>query len=146
MKNFIKLVGTLALVLAAISANAQRATLVTVPFEFAVAGHILPPGAYRVTFNANNDLVTLQTPDLSSMILMTAPGDRFNDERSMLRFQRYGGEWSLRQVVFAGLVRVLPAPKSKAKEMASDKSSNPVITELPLVALGKLSSSNEGVN
>jgi hypothetical protein len=65
----------------------------------------------------------------------------------VLRFQRHGdGEWALRQVVFAGLVRVLPAPKSKANEMASDALSNPAMIELPVVASGRLSSLNEGVN
>jgi hypothetical protein len=146
MRNITKLIGTLALMLAAISANAQRVTQVTVPFEFAAAGHILPPGDYRVSYNESTELLTLRMPDLSSIILLTAAGDQFNDERNVLRFQRFGGEWSLRQAVFAGLVRVVPAPKLKAKETASDTSSDPAMIELPTVARGRLLSSNEGMN
>jgi hypothetical protein len=146
MRNIAKVLGALALMLAAISANAQHTTQVTVPFEFSAAGRILPPGDYRVSFNANSELMTLQAPDLSSILLMTVPGDRFKDERNVLRFQRYGDEWSLRQVVFAGSVRVLPAPKSKAKEMADGSSSDPVVVEIPLLAVSRQLSSNEGVN
>lgn len=145
MRNIAKLLGALALMLAAISANAQHTTQVTVPFEFSAAGRILPPGDYWVSFNAGSELMTLRGPDLSSIILMSAPGDRFKDERNVLRFQRYGDEWLLRQVVFAGSVRVLPAPKSKAKEMAGGASSDPAVIAIPLVALsGRMS--NEGVN
>src|SRR5438445_1541448 len=104
MRNIAKVLGALALMLAAISANAQHTTQVTVPFEFAAAGRIMPPGDYRVTFNESDDLLRLQEPNLSSIILMTVPGDRFKDERNVLRFQRYGDEWSLRQVVFAGSI------------------------------------------
>jgi hypothetical protein len=146
MRNITKLIGTLALMLAAISANAQQTTQVTVPFEFAAAGHILPPGDYRVSFNQSTGLLTVRIPDMSSIILLTVAGGDFQDERSVLRFQRYGGEWSLRQVVFSGLVRVLPAPRSKAKEMAGDASSNPAMLEVPIVAFDRHLSSNEGVN
>ena len=146
MKNIAKLVGALALMLAAVSANAQRATQVTVPFEFTVAGQILPPGDYRVSINEGGDLVTLRGYGVSPIIFLTSQGDNFRDERNVLRFQNYRGEWSLRQIVFSGLVRVLPAPRSKAKEMASDASSNPAMIDLPVVASGRPSSSNEGVN
>jgi hypothetical protein len=146
MRNIAKLLVALALMLAAISANAQQTTQVTVPFEFAAAGHILPPGDYRVSFNEGSELMTLRGPDLSSIILMTAPGDRLKDERNVLRFQRYGDEWSLRQVAFAGLVRVLPAPKSKTKDMANGASSDPAVLEVPIVAFDQHLSLNEGVN
>ncbi len=146
MRNIVKLLGVLSLMLAAISANAQHTTQVTVPFEFAAAGRILPPGDYRVTFNESSAIVTLRGPDLNSVVLMTAPGDRFNDERNVLRFQRYGDEWSLRQVVFAGSARVLPAPKSKTREMANRAFSDPAVIDIPLVAFGRRLSSTEGVN
>jgi hypothetical protein len=113
MRNIAKLLGVVSLMLAAISANAQHTTQVTVPFEFAAAGRILPPGDYRVTFNESSPVMTLRGPDLSPIVLLTAPGDRFNDERNALRFQRNGGEWSLQQVIFAGSVRRLPVRKSK---------------------------------
>jgi hypothetical protein len=146
MRNTVKFLGTLALLLAAISASAQHITRVTVPFEFAAAGRILPPGDYRVTFNESSEVVTLRGPDLNSTILMTSPGDRFNDERNVLRFQRYGDQWSLRQVVFAGSARVLPAPKSKAREMANGATSDSNVVEIPLVAFNRSSSANAGVN
>jgi len=60
MQNIAKFIGALALMLAAMSANAQRSTQVTVPFEFAAAARILPPGDYRVSFNASSELVTLR--------------------------------------------------------------------------------------
>lgn len=147
IKNMAKFIGALALLLAAVSANAQSATQVTVPFEFTVAGQILPPGDYRVSLNEGGNLVKLSGQGIRPVVFLTSQGDRFQDERNVLRFQRHGdGEWALRQVVVAGLARVLPAPKSRAHEMASDASPNPAIIELPVVASGRPSSSNEGVN
>jgi len=146
MRNIVKLLGVLSLMLAAISANAQHTTQVTVPFEFAAAGRILPAGDYRVTFNESSAIVTLRGPDMNSIVLMTAPGDRFNDERNVLRFQSHGDEWSLRQVVFAGSARVLLAPKSKTREMAIRAFPGPAILEVPIVAFNQHLSSNEGVN
>jgi hypothetical protein len=146
MRNTVRFLGGLALLLAAISASAQHTTQVTVPFEFAAAGRILPPGDYRVTFNESSAVVTLRGPDLNSTVLMTSPGDRLKDERNVLRFQRYGDQWSLRQVVFAGSVRVLPAPKSRAREIANGKTSDSSVVEIPLVAFNRSSSANAGVN
>jgi hypothetical protein len=146
MRNIAKLLGVVSLMLAAISANAQHTTQVTVPFEFAAAGRILPPGDYRVTFNETSPVVTLRGPDSSSIVLLTAPGDRFNDERNALRFQRNGSEWSLQQVIFAGSVRRLPVRKSKNKEMANEAFSNPAVIEIPLVAFERRASLNEGMN
>ena len=90
--------------------------------------------------------MTLRGPDLSSLILMTTAGDRFKYERNVLRFQRYGDGWSLRQVVVAGSVRVLPAPKFRTMEMAKKMSSGPAIIEIRLAAFGRHLSSKTGLN
>lgn len=109
MKNVVKILG--AFVLAAVPANAQHSIQVPVPFEFAAAGQILPAGEYRVSLNESNDVVALRGQDLSTIFLLTAPGDQFGDERNVLRFQHFGNKYSLQGVVFGGMVRPLPSAK-----------------------------------
>lgn len=116
MKNMTKLIGALALMLAAVSANAQSATRVTVPFEFTVAGQILPPGDYRVSVNEAGNLVRLSGHGIRPVVFLTSQGDRFQDERNVLRFQSHGdGEWMLRTSRFCRIGTCVACAKIEGK-------------------------------
>jgi len=82
-------------------------------FAFAAAGQMFPAGDYRVSLDESNQIVSLRGQDLKTIFLLTAPGDRFQDERSVLRFQRDGNEWSLQGVVIDGLIHPVPLGKAK---------------------------------
>jgi hypothetical protein len=119
MRNVIRSFGTLAVLLAAISASAQTSTRVRVPFAFAAAGQTLPAGDYRVSLNESTDLVSLRGPDRSSIFFLTIPDNRFQDERRVLRFRRYGNEWSLQEIALDGMTHRLPSAKTKNKLIAT---------------------------
>jgi len=121
MKNIIRSLGALAVVLAAISASAQHSIQVTVPFAFAAAGRVLPAGDYRVSLSQSGEIASLRGQDLKTLFLLTAPGDRFQDERSVLRFQRDGNEWSLQGVVIDGLIHPVPLGKAKREMIAGQE-------------------------
>ena len=121
MKNIIRSFGALAVVLAAISASAQPSTQVSVPFAFAAAGQMFPAGDYRVSLDESNQIVSLRGQDLKTIFLLTAPGDRFQDERSVLRFQHDGNEWSLQGVVIDGLIHPVPLGKAKRQMIAGQE-------------------------
>jgi hypothetical protein len=113
MKSIIRSFGALAVVLAAISASAQPSTQVSVPFAFAAAGRMFPAGDYRVSLDESNQIVSLRGQDLKTIFMLTAPGDSIQDERSVLRFQRDGDEWSLQGIAFDGTIRRVPLTKMK---------------------------------
>jgi hypothetical protein len=113
MKNVIRSLGALAVVLAAISASAQPSTQVSVPFAFAAAGQIFPAGDYRLSLNESNEVVSLTGQDLKTIFLLTAPGDTVQGDRRVLRFQHDGDEWSLQGIAFDGTIRRVPLAKMK---------------------------------
>src|SRR6266571_6556085 len=132
MRNVIRSFGALAVVLASISAHAQHSTRVSIPFAFAAAGHILPAGDYRVSQSESSDLVTLSGQELKTTMLLTAPGgERFQDGRSVLRFQRYGDEWSLQEIAFDGTIRLLPSAKKRKPIAGQDCSDRKAIVDVP---------------
>jgi len=119
MRNVIRSFGTLAVLLAAVSASAQTSTRVSVPFAFAAAGQILPAGDYRVSLNQSTDLVTLSGPDRSSIFFLTIPDNSLQDERRVLRFRRYGNEWSLLEIALEGMTHRLRSATMKNKLIAT---------------------------
>jgi len=131
MRNVIRSFAALAVVLAAISANAQHSIRVSVPFAFAAAGRILPAGDYRLSHSESGDLVTLSGQDLKTTLLLTAPGNRFQDERSVLRFERHGDELSLQEIAFDGTIRRLLSAKKKKPIAGQDCSDRKAIVDVP---------------
>ena len=113
MKNIIRSLGALAVVLVAISASAQPSTQVSVPFAFAAAGRMFPAGDYRVSLDESNQIVSLRGQDLKTIFLMTAPGDSVQEDRRVLRFLHDGDEWSLQGIAFDGIIRRVPLAKMK---------------------------------
>jgi hypothetical protein len=121
MRSVIRSFAALAVVLAAISANAQHSIRVSVPFAFAAAEQILPAGDYRLSHNESGDLVTLSGQELKTTLLLTAAGDRFQDGRSVLRFERHGNEWSLQEIASRNRVRRNDSAASIGNEKETDR-------------------------
>jgi hypothetical protein len=59
MKTILRNFGAVAVVLAAIAANARERANITVPFAFNAAGMTMPAGQYRISFNETSNLITL---------------------------------------------------------------------------------------
>jgi hypothetical protein len=104
MKNVIRNLGVLALALAGLTAHAlaSDSVRVTVPFAFRASDQVLPAGDYRVSLDHSRDLVTISGDKVFATILLTSQGDTVHNDRSFLRFERYGDEWLLHQITFAG--------------------------------------------
>ena len=72
-------------------ANAE--TLLKVPFDFTVAGHLMPAGLYVVRADSDRNLVTLQSKDATHSYSCTlTPGNPAPDaSRIALNFKTEGG-------------------------------------------------------
>jgi hypothetical protein len=116
----------LAVLLTAISANAQTANeaRVTVPFAFMAAGKISPPGHYRVNIDRERNLVTLKTEGSTGVMLLTYGAWQGQNTRSYMRFHRYGERWFLDQVTIAGLQQEVPIAKRSKEVFTASTSGN----------------------
>jgi len=117
MRNIIRSLGILGLALAGITAcaRASESVQVTVPFAFQAAGKVLPAGDYRFSLDHSTDLVTISGRDVLTTFLLTASGDQLHNERSFLRFQRYGDEWLLHEISFAGTAQQVGSSRTLKK-------------------------------
>jgi hypothetical protein len=117
MRNVIRTLGILALAVAGITAHARASDFVqaTVPFAFRASGQALPAGDYRFSLNHSGDLVTISGHNLSTTMLLTTPGDQLHNDRSFLRFERYGDEWLLHQISFAGMEQQVGSSRNLKK-------------------------------
>ena len=117
MRNVIRSLGILGLALAGITAcaRASESVQVTVPFAFQAAGKVLPVGDYRFSLDQKSDLVTITGSKVFGAILLTVPGDQLHNERSFLRFQRYGDEWLLHEISFAGTAQQVGSSRTLKK-------------------------------
>ena len=117
MRNFIRSLGVVALALAGFAANAEASDLVrvTVPFSFRAGGQVLPAGEFRISIDQRSSLVTISGKDVLTTILLAAPGNSPHDQRSFLRFERYGDEWLLHEISFAGTAQQVGLGKGLKK-------------------------------
>jgi hypothetical protein len=101
----------LVLLLAAVSAHSQitQTIVVKVPFPFVAAGKTLPAADYRVQIVQPVGLVTLSSPGVRSVTMLTnkdqVPGARA--DQSYLQFRRYGETWVLEWVTYDGTAQLL---------------------------------------
>src|ERR1041385_4819287 len=121
MKSISRIFGAVAVLLAAMSANAQRSAQFTVPFAFGAAGHTLPAGDYRVSRNAGNGVLTLSGYGLPSVNVFSTVGDQIDNHESFLRFYNYGDKWLLHDVAMEGTAYGVPAVNAEEKLMAGRK-------------------------
>ena len=117
MRNVIRSLGMLALALLGVSTHMRASDLVqvTVPFAFQAADKVLPAGDYRFSLDQKSDLVTITGSKVFGAILLTVPGDQLHNERSFLRFQRYGDQWFLHEVSFAGTAQQVGSSRTLKK-------------------------------
>lgn len=80
-------------------ASAQRATVVAnVPFDFSIAGQILPQGEYRIA--ADGNFLSIQDSELKPhRFLLGVPGEPSKDGKTALVFDDVDGNYFLRKIV-----------------------------------------------
>lgn len=133
-KQITNLIGIVLLLLAAASASAQSADEIraTVPFPFVTAGKSLPAADYRVHVNRENGTLTLSSPGIPSVTMLTSSDQRAEDGPSCLRFRRLGDHWILKEVSFYGTTQVLPPDKlEKDPSNIEPSSQEPVVVSIP---------------
>src|SRR5215471_19109459 len=135
MKTIMRNFGVLAVVLAAIAANAEQRARVTVPFAFNAAGKTLPAGEYRVSFDAGDKLVTLSGERTNAVVLLSMSGNELNDPRTFLRFEHVGDQFLLQQVAISGTAQQIS--DRAAKRLIAEKAA----IEYSAQAAGRRSSS-----
>ena len=80
-------------------ASAQQHTVVVnVPFDFAIAGQVLPQGEYRIA--TDGGFIAVRDSELKShRFLRGVPGEPAKDGRSALVFDNVDGNYFLRKIV-----------------------------------------------
>lgn len=80
-------------------ASAQQNTvIVTVPFDFAIAGTVLPQGEYRIT--TDGDFLSVKDNEQNTQrFLRGTKGEPSKDDRSALVFDNVDGNYFLRKIV-----------------------------------------------
>lgn len=121
MKTQLRTIAGMAILFAAISSSAQvqHRTEVTVPFAFQAGGQLYPAGVYRISFERDNDLVTISSEKKTLASMIGTGGDSGRADRSYVRFARAGQTWFLHDVVVAGEVEQLPVSKAEREALAS---------------------------
>jgi len=117
MKNMVKSFIGFLVALAATSAVAQNEIQVKVPFAFSAAQRTLPAGDYRVTLDRAVERVTLRGENTGAILFVT-PAVELKDDRSFLRFQRFGNDWVLTTTAFSGSTQDLSIEKVRKKFLA----------------------------
>jgi len=117
MKNIARSFIGFLVALAATSAVAQNEIQVKVPFAFSAAQRTLPAGDYRVTLDRAVERVTLRGENTGAILFVT-PAVELKDDRSFLRFQRFGNDWVLTTTAFSGSTQDLSIEKVRKKFLA----------------------------
>jgi hypothetical protein len=135
MKNIARSFIGFLVALAAISAVAQNAIQVKVPFAFAAAEQTLPAGDYRVTLDRAVDRVTLRGENTGAIFFVT-PSLDLKDGRSFLRFQRFGNDWVLTTAAFSGSTQELSTQKIEKRFLAQQNlADRKAMVEIPMQPL-----------
>jgi len=97
-----------------------------IPFEFTVAGKVLPAGSYAIQNSNDGSVVTLQSADTgASALVLTQRAPEYSQDRSVatLTFNRYGDTYFLSQIWngFTGSGREL-APGKTERELSRTSS------------------------
>ena len=110
-----------------ITAKAQVVdqVVVTIPFEFVVAGKTLPAGAYRVNRVSSNDrwegLILSSFENRASAIVLPSEVESAPDDKAHVSFETAGGEHFLSKIETADNVFTIPVSRA-AILLASGKS------------------------
>jgi hypothetical protein len=112
MKQLIRNLIQIALLLAAVSAFAQDsgATRVKVPFPFVAMGKNWPAGDYKLQLSAEHRSLILNSPSGRIAAVLTTPQEYVDG--SYLRFHRSGERWVLQEVALGGKLQSLLSGKN----------------------------------
>ncbi|HEV2699328.1 MAG TPA: hypothetical protein VGU90_15140 [Terriglobales bacterium] len=124
MNNRFKTFVGVAILLTAVAACGQISQQVqaTVPFSFMAGEKRSPAGDYRVEIDRNRGVIILSS-DTSKILMLTTSTYQPGDNRSYLRFNRYGNQWFLQAVSFAGIAEIAPVSKHERELIMANKSS-----------------------
>jgi len=80
-------------------ASAQQNTvIVTVPFDFAIGGKVLPQGEYRIS--TDGDFLTVKDNEQNTQLFLRGTkGEPSKDDHSALVFDNFDGNYFLRKIV-----------------------------------------------
>jgi hypothetical protein len=85
---------------AAIAQSRPGDMIVTVPFDFSVAGNDLPSGRYIIT--SQGDTIEISSPRVQGLFVATHAATRAKPDGSKLVFHRYGGTYFLSAIWLNG--------------------------------------------
>jgi hypothetical protein len=110
------------LVSAALSQTKRGDMVVDVPFEFAVAGQLLPAGHYIVAAEADN-YVRIFAPQTTGVYVPTHGASRPASDGSKLVFHRYGDSYFLSAIWVTGDTAGRELFRSRAERSMADRKS-----------------------
>jgi hypothetical protein len=121
MKKLIRTFLGLTLLVTAISASAQTThqIRVNVPFSFVAGKQVSPPGNYRINIDLEHAVVALNAPDSKTTFLCMPQVARADEQRTYLRFRRFGEQWFLQEVTTLGVTQKLLLSKSEKRMIAA---------------------------
>jgi len=130
MKKYARILSALTLFLGlGVAANAGILydTVVTVPFEFVVAGKTLPAGTYKVghvSDNKFNSLILTNRDTGHSVFVLPSDNESTSTDMPQVSFQRVGGEHFLSAIETRNDVYNIPVSRSAIMEAATRSHDN----------------------
>jgi hypothetical protein len=135
LKNVILTASFALLPFVAVSASAQTAARVSIPFGFVANQHYVPAGSYRVLPSENSvTLIDADTQKAVAILLIRKEAGDVIESRGRLEFYVRGGRHTLVDVQFAGSSahsKLLGQPKPE-RQIASDSQPSGSTVELAL--------------
>jgi hypothetical protein len=106
-------------------AQARDQIVMTIPFEFVVAGKTLPAGTYkvnRVTDTGPSTLFLYSSENRTSAIVLPSQVEGGSADKVHVSFERVGGQYFLRKIATADNVFTIPVSRLAILEAAAHKS------------------------
>jgi hypothetical protein len=106
-------------------AQARDQIVVTIPFEFVVAGKTLPAGTYKVNRVSDTDPRTLflsSFENRTSAIVLPSQVEGGSADKVHVSFERVGGQYFLSKIATADNVFTIPVSRLAILEAAAHKS------------------------
>ena len=104
------------------SAQARDQIVVTIPFEFVVAGKTLPAGTYNVNRVTDSDpraLILHSFENRTSAILLPTQVEGGSADRVHISFERVGGQYFLSKIATADNIFTIRLPRLAIMEAAA---------------------------
>ena len=108
-------------------AQVRDQIVVTIPFEFAVAGKTLPAGTYnvnRVTDSNPRTLILHSFENHTSVLIVPSQVENGSTDKVHVSFERVGGQYFLSKIATADNVFTIPVTRSAIMELAARNSTS----------------------